>query len=74
MKTIKLQGISQPQPAIQAKDLKPGMICLYNFGYTGEIIAVAPSKTGKSVTVTVRENGKDYTYRLSVATLVAIKQ
>lgn len=70
---IKLQGISEPQPAIRACDLKPGMIRLYNFGEVGEIISVTPSKTGKSVMVTVRENGKEYTRRMMAETLVAVR-
>lgn len=74
MKTIKLQGISEPQPAIEAKDLKPGMTRLYNFGETGEIVSITPSKTGKTVTVTVREKGQEYTHRMNAGTLVAIIQ
>ena len=74
MKTIKLQGISAPQPAIEAKDLKPGMTRLYNFGETSEIVSVTPSKTGKSVTVTVLENGKEFTHRMNAGTLVAVIQ
>lgn len=72
MKKIKLQGISEPQPAIEAKALKPGMTRLYNFGETGEIVSVTPSKTGKTVTVTVREKGHEYTRRMNAGTLVAV--
>lgn len=72
MKTIKLQGIHNPQPAIEAKDLQPGMTRLYNYGETGEIVSVVPSKTGKTVTVTVRENGQEYTHRMNAGTLVAV--
>ena len=57
MKTIKLQGIHNPQPAIEARELKPGMTRLYNYGEKGEIVSVVPSKTGKTFTVTVRVNG-----------------
>ena len=74
MKTIKLQGISAPQPAIEARELKPGMTRLYNYGETGEIVSVTPSKTGKSVTVTVLENGKEYTRRMNAGALVAVIQ
>ena len=59
MKTIKLQGISAPQPAIEARELKPGMTRRYNFVETGKIVSVTPSKTGKSDTVTVLENCKE---------------
>lgn len=44
MKTIKLQGISAPQPAIEARELKPGMTRLYNFGETGKIVSVTPPR------------------------------
>lgn len=74
MKTVKLQGIRAPQPAIEAKELKPGMIRLYNFGETGKIVSVTPSKTGKTVTVTDLENGKECTYRMRAETLVAVAQ
>lgn len=74
MKTIKLQGISAPQPAIEARELKPGMTRLYNFGETGEIVSVTPSKTRKTVTVTVREKGQEYTHRMNAGTLVAVAQ
>lgn len=74
MKTIKLQGIRTPQPAIEAKDLKPGMTRLYNFGELGKVLSVFPSKTGKTVTVTVMENGKPYIRRMNAGTLVAVLQ
>lgn len=73
MKTIKLQGIRTPQPAIEAKDLKPGMTRLYNYGETGEVLSVIPSKTGKSVTVTILAGGKPYIRRLNAGTLVAYR-
>lgn len=34
MATIKLQGIHTPQKAIPAAELKPGMITVWNYGYT----------------------------------------
>lgn len=74
MKTVKLQGIHTPQPAIEARELKPGMTRLYNYGEKGEIVSVVPSKTGKTVTVTDLENGKEYTYRMKAGTLVAVVQ
>ncbi len=72
MKTVKLQGIRTPQPAIEAKDLKPGMTRLYNYGATGKVLSVFPSKTGKTVSVTVMENGKPYICRMNAGTLVAV--
>lgn len=74
MKTVKLQGIHTPQPAIEAKDLKPGMTRLYNYGATGKVLSIFPSKTGKTVTVTVMENGKPYIYRMNAGTLVPVVQ
>lgn len=73
MKTIKLQGISAPQPAIEAKNLKPGMTRLYNFGAEGKILSVFPSKTGKTVTVIIEENGRPYIRRMNAGRLVAYR-
>lgn len=37
MPSIKLQGIHSPQKAITAGDLKPGMVTVWNFGFTETI-------------------------------------
>lgn len=44
----------------QAIDAKPGMYMLYNGGSSAEIIKVEP-RGKKSVIITTREDGKEYT-------------
>lgn len=51
MRTIKLQGIHTPQKAIPAAELKPGMVTVWNFGYTSTIKSVEPTKSGKALNV-----------------------
>jgi hypothetical protein len=49
------------QPAVMAKDIKPGMTRVYNYGHTYEIKAV---EVGKMVTLTVvSADGKEYQAR-----------
>ena len=60
-KTIHLQGIYGQHPAVKASELKPGDITVWNGGYTEKIIAVEPSKSGKTVKATIEYesmNGK----------------
>lgn len=52
MNTIRLQGIADPQPARAVRDLKPGDIILWNYGYRSKVLTIYPTKTGKSYTVT----------------------
>ena len=54
MATIKLQGIYKKKNAIPAVELKPGMITIWNFGYTETIKSVEPTKSGKEYTRTMR--------------------
>lgn len=74
MKTIKLQGIHTPQKAITAAELKPGMITVWNFGYTETIKSVEPTKSGKSVrcVIVCDKSGKEYTRTMRNDRLVAI--
>ena len=48
-KTIHLQGIYGQHPAVKASELKPGDITVWNGGYTEKVIALEPSKSGKTV-------------------------
>lgn len=43
MATIKLQGIHTPQKAIPAAELKPGMITVWNYGYTSTVKSIEPT-------------------------------
>ena len=51
---VKLQGISTPQDAKPVKDLKPGDVILWNFGYSSTVVELIPSKTGKMITAMLR--------------------
>lgn len=53
METIKLQGISE-KAAVKAGELKEGMVCVWNYGYRSEVVAVEFSKTGKTLTAKLR--------------------
>ncbi len=60
-KTIHLQGIYGQHPAVKASELKPGDITVWNGGYTEKVIALEPSKSGKTVKATFEykdSNGK----------------
>lgn len=74
MAAIKLQGIHTPQKAIPAAELKPGMVTVWNFGYTEAVKSVEPTKSGKSVKCVIisDESGKEYTRTMRNDTLVAI--
>jgi len=72
MEKTRLQGVGL-HPAIPAKELKPGMTAVWNFGYTSRIKAVEPTKTGKMVTVTSESNGKEYQRRFGADRLVAVE-
>lgn len=43
MATVKLQGIYERRNAIPAAELKPGMVTVWNFGYTETVKSVEPS-------------------------------
>ena len=58
MATIQLQGVGKHY-AIPAKDLKPGHIVCWNFGFSSIVKAVEPSKTGKTITVTLVPRSND---------------
>ncbi len=75
MNTIKLQGIYSRQKAIPAADLKPGMVTVWNYGYTETIKSVSFTKSGKSVKCTIisDETGNEHTRTLRSDRLVAIK-
>ena len=60
--------------AIPAKELKPGMTLVWNFGYTSSLKAVKLSKTGKTVTLTTGgSSGEEYVRKFGVNTLIAVQ-
>lgn len=76
MRTIKLQGIHTPQKAIPAAELKPGMVTVWNFGYTSTIKSVEPTKSGKSVKCVIvsDESGNEHIRTMRADRLVAVKE
>lgn len=76
MPSIKLQGIHSPQKAIPAGDLKPGMVTIWNFGFTETIKKVETTKSGKSVKCLIvsDETGNEHTRTMRVDRLVAVKE
>lgn len=74
MATVKLQGIYERRNAIPAAELKPGMVTVWNFGYTETIKSVEPTKSGKSVkcVIVFDKSGKEYTRTMRNDRLVAI--
>ena len=72
--TVKLQGISKPQDARTSANLKPGDIIKYNYGYTGKVISVTPSASGKTVTLVTQssETGNQYTRKSPANRLWAV--
>lgn len=76
MNTIKLQGIYSRQKAIPAADLKPGMVTVWNYGYTETIKSVDPTKSGKSVRCVIvsDESGNEHVRTMRNDRLVAVKE
>lgn len=58
-------------PAIPAKDVKPGMVLMYNYGYTYEVVSA--DRKGKSVYFVIRsKDGSLYKRRKGADTLTAL--
>lgn len=74
MKKIHLQWVGDV-PAVEAKDLKPGMITVWNGGFTEEVLDVEPSKSGKTIKVKIKSDSSDYvgTRTMKADRLVAIQ-
>lgn len=72
--TMHLQGIPGYLPAIHAADLKPGMVAIWNFGYKSVVLDVQHSKTGKTITATMKSLESGYTAprKMSASRLVVI--
>lgn len=70
---VQLQGIGK-RKAIPAYKLVPGSVILYNFGYKGLVLAVQPSATGKTYTITTKdEKGRIYSRKTTKDRLFAIE-
>ena len=75
MATVKLQGIYEKKNAIPAADLKPGMVTVWNFGYTETVKSVSKTKSGKSVKCVIISNdsGNEHIRTMRNDRLVAIQ-
>lgn len=72
--TVKLQGISGYHNGTKVKDLKPGNVIIWNFGYKSLVLNSFPSKTGKTYSVTTKslETDKVYIRRMGADSLVVL--
>lgn len=71
--TMQLQGIGKKE-AIQARELKEGMVTVWNYGFTEKVLHIETSKSGKMLNLLIEsESGKQYTRRLGAERLVVIK-
>lgn len=73
MTTIHLQGIGE-RKAIEAGELTEGAIIVWNYGWKSEVVGITASKTGKTLTVSLRslQDGVVRSRRMRVSTLVAV--
>ena len=56
-------------------EVKAGDTLVYTGGMTGQVVSVAPSKTGSTISVTVLEKGKQYIGKpRRSSTLVAVRE
>lgn len=74
--TVKLQGIHGEKKGTPTKDLKIGDIIIWNFGYKSEIVDIAPSKTGKTITFMLKslESGNINPRKMGADRLVVIEE
>lgn len=74
--TIKLQGISGQQAGTKAEDLKVGNVIVWNFGYKSEVVAINPSKTGKTITFMLKsfESGNISPRKMGAKRLVVVEK
>ena len=74
--TVKLQGIHGEKKGTPTKDLKIGDVIIWNFGYKSEIVDIAPSKTGKTITFMLKslESGNINPRKMGAERLVVIDE
>lgn len=72
MKKIKLQGIYKEQEAKEVKDLNVGDIITWNYGYQSKVVNMTPSKTGKTITLSLEslDDNVVRTRKMKATTLV----
>lgn len=70
MQTIQLQHHGE-QKAIEVQDLKPGMVTMWNGGWTAEVAGVKTSKSGKTHQIIYADGMVDHR-KMRTGRLVAI--
>lgn len=74
MKHLHLQGIGNHK-AIEAKELKSGMVTVWNYGYKSVVKDVVFSKSGKTLIALIEnEQGKLFERKMKSSRLVAVEQ
>lgn len=75
MKTIHLQGIGEKK-ATEAKNIKVGDVLIWNYGGREKVTRIQPSKTGKSMTLSIEIKKHNYkgNRRIGGNTLVATEE
>lgn len=73
MKTTHLQGIGKIS-AKQVKDLAPGDVVMWNYGYKSTVLRTLPTPTGKmyNVVMEAQDTGKVSVRRLGAERLIGI--
>lgn len=73
MKMINLKGVGDCK-AIEAGSLESGMAVIWNYGEQSEVVEVIASKTGKTITASLRSmhDGIIRSRKMSATRLVAI--
>ena len=59
---VKLQGIPGYHEGTKVKDLKPGNVIIWNYGYKSLVLNSISSKTGKTYSVTTKSLYTDKVY------------
>ena len=74
--TVKLQGIGGQKEGTKTKDLKIGDVIIWNYGYKSEVLEIAPSKTGKTITFMLKsfESGNVSTRKMGAERLVVVEK
>ena len=74
--TVKLQGICGQQEGTPTKNLKVGDVLVWNYGYKSEIMEILPSKTGKTITFTIKslESGNISQRKMRADKLVVVEE
>lgn len=74
--TVKLQGIPGYLKGTPVKQVKPGDVIMWNYGYTSTVISTQASKTGKMITVILRsdDSGNVGPRKMGADRLIVLKE